>query len=259
MFTSMSKPEVTDVTTRNSAHRADIMDKMTGVTVHELLQGSFALHGKFSAMGIRQFVGSHVPSFGRGRGDPVHIYQGISWLSYDDVARKATAFGLGLCRLGLSSLQIEKSIACTDGFEAIDGPHCLVLFEHTSAEWLIAAIGAMTQSLPLVTIQASLGLSAVAEAINQCQAPAILCNYADVKRMIGLTTSCPSLRTIIYSRNNVLDQEPPLLQQVIAGGRTINLCSFGESLLCSVFYIRGTRTASQRTVSEMNGQTWRPA
>jgi long-chain acyl-CoA synthetase len=224
-----SKPVDHDVATRRNSHPADAVTTRSGATAHDLLQRSFQMHGKFNAMGIRQFVGTHIPSFGRGL-DPLHVYQGISWISYDDVSSKSRAFGLGLCRLGLSPLPIEKSVACTDGFESLDGPHTLILFEHTSAEWLIAAVAAMTQSFTIVTIQASLGLVAVSEAINQCHAPAILCNYSDVKRMISLTASCPSLHTIIYSRNNVLDQEPPLLQTVTAGGRKIELRSFGDVL-----------------------------
>ena len=38
----------------------------------------------------------------------------------------------------------------------------------------------MSQSMPVATSYSTLGMAAVAEAINQTSAPAILCNYKDV-------------------------------------------------------------------------------
>lgn len=55
-------------------------------------------------------------------------------------------------------------------------------------------MGAMGQSIVVATSYSTLGMGAVAEAINQTGSPAILCNYKDVGRVAKLQASCPSLK-----------------------------------------------------------------
>ena len=82
----------------------------------------------------------------------------------------------------------------------------------------MAAVGAMSQSLPVATSYSTLGMSAVAEAINQCSAPSILCNYKDVCRVATLEAQCPTLKTIIYSRNYVEADKPSVQVNSGEGG-----------------------------------------
>jgi long-chain acyl-CoA synthetase len=88
------------------------------------------------------------------------------------------------------------------------GKNCLLIFEETSADWMTAAIGAMSQSLPIATSYSTLGIDAVGVALNETSAPVILCNYKDVKRVLELKSKCPKLTTIVYSRNYTTDDEP---------------------------------------------------
>jgi len=88
----------------------------------------------------------------------------------------------------------------------------------------MASIGAMSQSLVVATSYSTLGMGAVAEAIKETSAPAILCNYKDVARVATLAASCPSLKTIIYSRNYVEASAAPA---EVAGSR-LKIMSFDE-------------------------------
>jgi long-chain acyl-CoA synthetase len=88
------------------------------------------------------------------------------------------------------------------------GKNCLLIFEETSADWMTAAIGAMSQSLPIATSYSTLGIDAVGVALNETSAPVILCNYKDVKRVLELQAKCPKLTTIVYSRNYTTADEP---------------------------------------------------
>ena len=72
---------------------------------------------------------------------------------------------------------------------------------------MTAVIGAMSQSIVVATSYATLGMGAVAEAINQTNSAAIVCNYKDVSRVSKLKEECPSLKTIIYTRNYVAAKE----------------------------------------------------
>lgn len=100
-------------------------------------------------------------------------------------------------------------------FEPIGGPHALVLFEETCADWTTACLGAAGQSVAVATSYATLGMGAVAEAVNETGAPAILCNYKDVERVAkACERGCPQLHTIIYTRNYVEPEAPPLAAEV---------------------------------------------
>jgi long-subunit acyl-CoA synthetase (AMP-forming) len=53
-----------------------------------------------------------------------------------------------------------------EGGEALHGPHTLVLFEDTCAAWTLAALGALGESIAIVTCYATLGAGAVAEVVE---------------------------------------------------------------------------------------------
>ena len=43
----------------------------------------------------------------------------------------------------------------------------------------------------------------MATAVQETQSSCILCNYNDVKKVVALTKTCPTLKTIVYTFNNV--------------------------------------------------------
>jgi len=174
-------------------------------TAYALMNNSFKQFADLKAMGTRKFLGWHTPEKAK---FPLKIFGDSSWKTYADVGDEAHAFGRGLVSLGMQPISEEDSLACTNGFGQITGPHCLLIFEETSSDWMTAAIGAMSQSLPVATSYSTLGMSAVGEALNETNAPAILCNYKDVERVAKLAQSCCNLKYIIYSRNYTEDDKP---------------------------------------------------
>ena len=129
-----------------------------------------------------------------------------SWKTYGQVAEEAKAFGAGLLTLGLKPCPEATAASVVRDFAAFDGPHALVIFEETCADWTTACIGAMGQSIAVATSYATLGMPAVAEALNQTQAPAILCNSKDVERLAAFCEAqCKTLTTVIYTTNYVED------------------------------------------------------
>ena len=127
-----------------------------------------------------------------------------------ELGDRIASFGRGLRALGMTPLPLATSNKVTDKYEAMTGPHTLLIFEETCADWMTAALGAMSQSMPVATSYSTLGMAAVAEAINQTSAPAILCNYKDVCKVATLEKSCESLKTIIYSRNYTEAEAKPV-------------------------------------------------
>ena len=58
-------------------------------------------------------------------------------------------------------------------YEELTGPYTILLWEDTCAEWLTALIGAGGQSIAVATSYATLGIDAVAEALNNSQCPVV--------------------------------------------------------------------------------------
>jgi len=187
-------------------------------TIVELIRRTSAEHGPLKALGTREYLGSHIPAFGRGK-KPVKIFGETSWKSYDDMDADVVAFGRGLRALGAEPLPLDKSQACTENFEQLSGSHCCVIYEDTCAEWMVAALGCMNNSLPIATSYSTLGLEALAEVINDCRAHVVVCNYKNVEYLTTLLPVCPSLKVIVYTRHHV-DPAAPSLNETTGGGES---------------------------------------
>ena len=196
--------------------------------VHALIQKSVKKHAEFKAMGTRTFLGMHDDK--AKAPFPLKIFGDTTWKTYGQVGAELAAFGRGLRALGMAPLPLADSKAVVNKFAPMRGPHCLLIFEETCADWMTAALGAMSQSMPVATSYSTLGMGAVAEAINQTSAPTILCNYKDVARVATLEAQCKTLRTIIYSRNYVEAEAPDVKTAFRAQleGSGLTILSFDE-------------------------------
>jgi hypothetical protein len=82
----------------------------------------------------------------------------------------------------------------------------------------------MSQSLPVATSYATLGFHAVAEVLNDCQAPAIMCNYRTAGQCAALAVgACPTLRAVIYTRLDTDDDAPSLSETIGAGDSKVTV------------------------------------
>jgi long-chain acyl-CoA synthetase len=111
-------------------------------------------------MGTRKFLGWHSPE---GAKFPLKVFGETEWKTYEQLSNDSAAFGRGLRALGMEPLGLAESNACTEKFASMEGAHCLLIFEETCADWMTAAIGAASQSLPVATSYSTLGINAIAE------------------------------------------------------------------------------------------------
>jgi len=186
-------------------------------TAFELIQDSCMKHQNLKAMGTRTFLGWHKPGK-----FPLKIFGDTKWITYGQLKQQYEAFGRGLLSLGMEPLSKEASSAVADRFEQIPGPNCMLIFEETCANWMTAALGAMSQSIVVATSYSTLGMSAVGEALNETRSPVILCNYKDVAKVATLQENCPHLKSIIYTRNYVEENEPNLNPDDFGGLRVLS-------------------------------------
>jgi len=204
-------------------------------TVPELVFASADRHASFKALETREPLGMHDPPYGHS-GVPVPIFGATTWRTYHDVKSEADAFGRGLKTMGFEPLSLAKSITVTSSpFAKLSGPHCLVIIEENCAEWMVAALGAMSCAIPVATASSSgLADDAIIAIINNTSAPGILCKYDEVHRVSRIANACPSLRSIIYTRAFVPKSYPSLnarLQHHRGEQKvTVNVIEFDEVL-----------------------------
>jgi len=163
-------------------------------TVHELMQFAFAKYGSKNLFGTRTYLGEYKPEGAR---FPLKKFGETTWKTYREVQVRAANFGAGLCALGCVPQPPNKD------YEDLTGPHTILLWEDTCADWMTALIGAGGQSIAVATSYATLGIDAVAEALNNSQCPVIVCNFAKIAECAALKSKCPSLTTVIYTTNLV--------------------------------------------------------
>ena len=159
--------------------------------------------------------------------------------TYQQVGIMSYKFGAALRQVGgivpappTTSL---KKITSTTTTPPPSSSSCrIAIFENTCVEWLIAALGATTQSITIVTVYATLGLDAVVDAINDTLCGVIVCNKSNVMKLYqqhqdGLIL--PSLTTIIYTNDlvsNEWDYELPKMDEGNAKKGGLKIISFDD-------------------------------
>ena len=104
---------------------------------------------------------------------PLKVFGDSSWVTYADVQqraygwkRAAGARPRGPCRW--TRAEGDQRL------RANHRPAHVLIFEETCADWLTACVGCMGQSVTVATSYATLGMPAVAEALNETNAPVII-------------------------------------------------------------------------------------
>jgi long-chain acyl-CoA synthetase len=137
-------------------------------------------------MGTREFLGWKVPG-------KVKEFGGVSWKTYQTLGEEAHKFGAALRSKGMQPAAYSTTL------DKITTPCRIAIFENTCADWMIAAMGAFTQSITVVTVYATLGIDAVVEGVVDNLIPVIVCNKKDVARLVAKMTGMPTLKTIVYT------------------------------------------------------------
>ena len=91
---------------------------------------------------------------------------------------------------------------------------------------MVAAQGAFSQSIVVTTIYATLGMSAVVEAINDGVISAIVCNKINVEAIVGKIHEMPSLKTIIYTSDAIAKDQK--VEMPAAAPKGVQIVSFED-------------------------------
>ena len=94
---------------------------------------------------------------------------------------EAENFGRGLIELGL---KVRQNVA---------------LFSETRAEWLISANGCMKQSMPVVTLYATLGEDALVDGINETEVDCIITSQELYPKFKTILPRTPNVSLLVSS------------------------------------------------------------
>ena len=99
---------------------------------------------------------------------------------------EAESFGRGLRELGLRPKEN------------------IVLFAETRAEWLISAFGCMKQSIPLVTLYATLGEDALIHGINETEVTCVITSQELLPKFKNILPCTPNVTVLVRKLLHVL-------------------------------------------------------
>jgi len=183
------------------AHRVNVNYKdglkdspVVGVTtLHELAVHAYKSFGSCNALGQREYLGQHTPKQKK--------FGGVSYRTYDQTKDASFKFGASLRAAGLVASPEKATL------DQLTTSCTLAIYENTSPEWMIGALGAFSQSVSVTTVYATLGIDAVIDSINDGRIRAILCNKKSVKVLLGNIKGLPTLKHIIYTNDMVAPGE----------------------------------------------------
>lgn len=180
-------------------------------TLHELAQFAFKKYGHRNAMGEREYLGPYSPK--------VQKFGEVSWRTYDQVKDASLKFGASLRSVGLVASPEKATL------DKLSTPCTLAIFENTCPEWMIAALGAYSQSISVTTVYATLGITAVIDSINDGKIRAIVCNKKSVKILLGKLGDMPTLKVIVYTNNMIAPGE---IVDLPAAPKDVTVLSFDD-------------------------------
>jgi len=177
-------------------------------TLYQLLSKSASTFSEKDALCSREYLGQKSPKV-------KEFGPNIKSITFGQLNAKMLKFGAALRNAGL------QPAPSTCNLDKFDTPRSLAIFENTCSEWIIAALGAFSQSIVVTTIYATLGMDAVIDAINNGVISALLCNQANVQHVIDISAKVPTLKTIIYTTDLIAPNTPPFSPKNVPSNITV--------------------------------------
>jgi len=181
-------------------------------TLWDLAQHAFKTYGHdHKAMGYREFLGWKTQK--------IKEFGDTYWKTFAELGDVSVKFGAALRGAGL------VPAAPTTNLEKVKTNSRLAIFENTCPEWMMAALGAFSQSIAVTTIYATLGMDAVEVAVNDNIISVIVCNKTNVKALVERLGHMKTLKTIVYTNDLVAPADHIKIPDAPKG---ITIMSFDE-------------------------------
>ena len=216
-------------------------------TLYDLSKDAFQRYADRNCMGSREFLGQY-----QGSAKVKHFGPDIKWRTFEEVGKASDKFGAALRSAGL----VPAPGVCT--LDKIKTPCSLAIFENTCPEWMIAALGAFSQSIVVTTIYATLGIDAVIQAVNDGVISAIVCNKSNVKVLTSRIKDMKTLKTIIYTSDLVAPDAVIDLPKAPSGVKIVSMEDFIESGSPAAFPPTPPKSTTCAVIMYTSGSTGKP-
>jgi len=213
-------------------------------TLHAIASRSFRIHSDKNCTATREYLGMHKPN--------VKKFGATKYKTFEMMQSESLRFGAALRKAGLVS---APEVATLD---AIDTPCSIAIFENTCSDWLASTLGAFSQGMIVTTIYATLGIDAVADAIQEGVIPAIVCNKRNVKQIVDKLHVMPSIKTIIYTNDQVGPDDVIDLPKAPAGIQITSFDDFVASGDIIAFPVTPPKPSSMAVLMYTSGSTGKP-
>lgn len=213
-------------------------------TLHSVATRSFRIYGSQNCTATRTYLGMHKPN--------VKHFGDTTYKTFEEIQSESLRFGAALRKSGLVP---APEVATLD---AIVTPCSIAIFENTCSDWLTSALGAFSQSIIVTTIYATLGMDAVADAVQEGVIRAIVCNKRNVKQIVDRLTDMPTLNTIIYTNDQVGPEDVVDLPKAPAGMNITSYDDFVASGDIKAFPPVPPKPASMAVLMYTSGSTGKP-
>jgi len=146
-------------------------------TCYDCYQQIYTKWADKNFQGVRTFLGQK---------DGKKMFGETVWTTYKEAGTIADKVGAGLVSLGCKPNETN-----------------ILIFEETCKEWSQTFQGCITQSITLATAYATLGLSAVAHVVDECDIKVVVCNYKNAQKVVDMAAKSKTLTHVVYTNNYV--------------------------------------------------------
>ena len=183
-------------------------------TIYDLLSENYKQHASLKAQGTRPLLSWRAPD--PGFKFPAKEFGTTTWRSYGEMGELAHAFGAGLRALGMSPQAANAMTVDHSG---------VLIYDETSADWMVCAQGAISQNIVVATSYATLGADAVVKTVVQGGVQTLVCNRKTVGALLKEMGSMPTVKNLIYTDTLCTPEESKV---AVPSSTTVKILSFAE-------------------------------
>ena len=173
---------IQETNTDNKVYRELILE--SGVdTLDKVWNNAVRLYEDKLCLGTRQVLGEEDEVQSNGKIFKKFNLGGYQWMNYREAFQISTQFGRGLRALGQ---QPRTPIA---------------IYAETRSEWILAALGAFSQSIIVSTVYTNLGDDAICHGFNETEVSMVVTSSSLLPKFRNILPQCPHIRHLIVIKD----------------------------------------------------------
>merc|ERR1719347_1219477 len=204
---------IQDTSTDNEAFRELILND--GIdTVDKVWKNAVTKYDEKLCLGTRQVFGVEEESQENGKVFKKMNLGEYEWMNYQQAYQISTNFGRGLRMLGQEP---RTPIA---------------IYAETREEWILAALGAFSQSIIVSTVYTNLGDDAICHGFNETEVSVVITSSTLLPKFKTILSSCPHIKHVIVIKDQIDTCDRTLDTCDVSLHTFYDVVSLGESHVC---------------------------